>query len=205
MAIGRIVQQIRTIMPKATVLVAIARERRCDQRYVQSAIPLNIMSEEPMMLGDEFWVEETLETLATPSLFATVLQDEGKYVVAREMQECALRGRQNILRSEHPAILNNIYNLATILHRLVANVLRTRDMFEEAEKLQSDALERRKRVLGMNHPETSRSVRDIANMDRLAGRLKESAQRFDRAFDGFRRVLGDSHQLREIMVGSLIG
>jgi hypothetical protein len=54
------------------------------------------------------------DILTSVSNLIGVLQDQGKYEAAEEMNRRALKGREKVLRVEYPFTLINISNLAGV-------------------------------------------------------------------------------------------
>ena len=84
------------------------------------------------------------------SLLALVLQYQGNYEAAEEMNRRAVDGREKVLGVEHPDILVSIGGLAS--------VLLAQGKYEAAEEMHRQVLEGREKVLGVEHPETLFSV-----------------------------------------------
>lgn len=129
--------------------------------------------------------EESLETLSTLSLFATILQARGKYEAAQEMQERALEGRQKILGSDHSHTVRTMNNLATIL--------RDRGKYDMAEGLHRKALAIREKLLGYTHPDTLISVNNLALLLRDRGQYEAAEELHRRALEGQKETLGPRH------------
>ena len=56
------------------------------------------------------------DTLTSINNLASVLQDQGKYDEAEQMNRRALDGREKALGKEHPSTLTSVYCLAYLLH-----------------------------------------------------------------------------------------
>ena len=84
-----------------------------------------------------------LETAQTLDSLALCLQAQEKFDAAESDYRRALKIRQTLLPSDHPAIAQTINSLAWLLY--------TRGEFPESRELYEKALDMRKRVLGPNH------------------------------------------------------
>lgn len=129
--------------------------------------------------------EQSLPTLSSLSLLATILQARGQYVQAQEMQERALDGRRNTLGHEHPDTIRTINNLATIL--------RDQGKYDVAELLHRQALDTRQRLFGPNHPSTLTSVNNLALLLRDQGKYEAAEELHRRALEGQKATLGPRH------------
>ena len=90
------------------------------------------------------------------SLLASVLQDQGKYETAEEINRRALQGREKVLGVEHPDTLSSVNDLAS--------VLRYQGIYQIAEEMNRRALQGREKTLGVEHPGTLTSVRNLASV-----------------------------------------
>jgi tetratricopeptide (TPR) repeat protein len=75
-----------------------------------------------------------------------VLQYQGKYEAAEEMNRRALEGSEKALGKEHPDTLTSVYCLAFLLHQ--------RQQYEAASALYQRASSGYQYVLGPEHPTT---------------------------------------------------
>ena len=85
-------------------------------------------------------------TLSSLSLLALVLQDQGKYEAAEEMNRRALEGREKVLGVEHPDTLTSVYNLAYLFHH--------QQRYNDASVLYLRASAGFPKTLGLDHPMT---------------------------------------------------
>src|SRR5438046_10058044 len=72
-------------------------------------------------------------TFASLGLLASVLQHQGKYAAAEEMNRRALEGREKVLGKVHPETLTSVGNLAL--------VLQNQGKYTAAEEMNRRALE----------------------------------------------------------------
>jgi len=77
------------------------------------------------------------------SNLASVLQQQGKYEAAEEMNRRALEGREKALGKQHPDTLSSV--------SILAGVLQYRGKYEAAEEMNRRALEGREKALGKEH------------------------------------------------------
>ncbi len=127
-------------------------------------------------------VNTTLDSL---SLLASVLQYQGKYEAAEEMNRRALEGREKVLGVEHPSTLTSVDNLAS--------VLRYQGKYEAAEEMNRRALEGYEKVLGVEHPSTLTSVSNLASVLQYQGKYEAAEEMNRRALEGREKVLGVEH------------
>ena len=80
------------------------------------------------------------------SNLASVLQHQGKYEEAEQMNQQALERREKALRKEHPSTLISVGNLAYLYHQ--------QKRYNTASKLYQRACNAYKRTLGPQHPTT---------------------------------------------------
>ena len=86
------------------------------------------------------------DTLTSVSNLVLVLQYQGKYEAAEEMNRRALEGYENVLGVEHPNTLTSVYCLAYLLHQ--------RKQYGPACKLYQRACQGFEISLGHDHPLT---------------------------------------------------
>ena len=60
---------------------------------------------------------EDVATKQSMSIFALLLQYQGKYEAAEEMNRRALEGREKVLGKDYPDTLTGVYCLAYLLHQ----------------------------------------------------------------------------------------
>ncbi len=71
--------------------------------------------------------KEHPDTLTSVSNLVAVLERQGKYEAAKEMNQRALNGREKVLGMKHPSTLTSVSNLAL--------VLRYQGKYEAAEEM----------------------------------------------------------------------
>jgi tetratricopeptide (TPR) repeat protein len=82
---------------------------------------------------------------------AWVLQQQGKYKAAEEINRRVLDGREKGLGPEHLDTLASLSNLAWVLQQ--------QGNYEAAEEMNRQALDGREKALGPEHPDTLMSTR----------------------------------------------
>ncbi|KAF2732966.1 hypothetical protein EJ04DRAFT_469350 [Polyplosphaeria fusca] len=104
--------------------------------------------------------DESIDTLSSVSILASVLQDQGKYEAAEEMNRRALEGREKALGKDHPDTLTSVYCLAHLLH--------TTRCYTEAGELYQRAYDGHVRSLGPQHPRTIACGKHFSALQREA-------------------------------------
>ncbi|KAF8535293.1 hypothetical protein BDD12DRAFT_782634 [Trichophaea hybrida] len=125
------------------------------------------------------------DTLESVSELASVLQSQGKYEQAEQMNRRALEGREKALGPDHPDTLNSVNNWAS--------VLQNQGKYEQAEQMNRRALEAKEKVLGPDHPDTLTSMANLASTYRNQGRSKEAEVLGVQVMETRKRVLGQDH------------
>ncbi|TKA68778.1 hypothetical protein B0A55_09572 [Friedmanniomyces simplex] len=97
---------------------------------------------------------ENEETLAREAMLALVLQYQGKYEAAEEINRRALEGSEKVLGKEHPDTLTSVSNLAS--------VLQDQGKDETAEAIHRRTLAGYEKVPEKEHPERLISVHYLA-------------------------------------------
>ncbi|KAK4890549.1 hypothetical protein LTR49_028725, partial [Elasticomyces elasticus] len=116
---------------------------------------------------------------------AQVLQCQGKYEAAEEMNRRALKGYEKALGPEHPHTLTSVSNLA--------QVLQCQGKYEAAEEMNRRALKGREKALGPEHPHTLTSVSNLALVLQCQGKYKAAEEMDRRALKGREKALGPEH------------
>ena len=83
-------------------------------------------------------------TLTSVSNLASVLQNQGKYEAAEEINRRALEKYKKMLGAEHPNTLTSVYYLTYILH--------SKGQYDAASKLYQRAITGYQKTLGSHHP-----------------------------------------------------
>ncbi len=91
-------------------------------------------------------LQEGSLSLTSVGNLALVLQDQGKYEAAEEMNRRALEGREKVLGVEHPDTLTSVYNLAYLFHH--------QQRYNDASVLYLRASAGLPKTLGPDHPTT---------------------------------------------------
>lgn len=116
--------------------------------------------------------------------FATFYKDQGRFIIAEELNRCALRGHIALLGNEHPETLNTMDSLAVILEK--------QGKYKEAEEMHRQTLELREKVLGNEHRETLISMNNLALVLSWQGKYTEAEEMHRQTLE-LRKVLGDEH------------
>ncbi|RYO92421.1 hypothetical protein DL762_001701 [Monosporascus cannonballus] len=114
-----------------------------------------------------------------------VLDRQGKYDEAKQIQRQALQLSQAVLGKEHPDILANINNLAGVLDRQgkydeaeqihrQALKLNQAGKYDDAEQMYRQALELKKAVLGKEHPDILTNINNLADVLDSQGKYYEA-------------------------------
>jgi tetratricopeptide (TPR) repeat protein len=112
-------------------------------------------------------------------------ETQGKYPVAEEMAQKALKWRELSLGKENLATLGAAHQLATIRD--------LRGRCSEAEEMHRRVLYERMKALGENNLETLVSFHDLAVVLKHQGKYEEAEEAIGRALDGLERLLGREH------------
>lgn len=115
-----------------------------------------------------------------------VLEDQGDYEGAEELQRRALEARERTLGRDHSSTLWSVAKLASLLG--------ARGKYEEAGELSHRALKTRERILGKEHPDMLRSLSIIARKLRSQGKYEEAETIARRALNGFEKIFGKDHR-----------
>ena len=126
-----------------------------------------------------------LDTLASMTNRANVLQEQGKWQEAEEMHREVLEVQRRVLGQEHQDTLASMNGLA--------NVLQEQGQWQEAEEMHREVLEVRRRVLGQEHPDTLASMSNLAMVLRDQGQWQEAEEMHREVLEVRRRVLGQEH------------
>jgi tetratricopeptide (TPR) repeat protein len=111
----------------------------------------------------------------------------GTYELAQPLYELALRVREEMLGSEHPATLISLNNLA--------DLLQARGERPAAQLLYERVLRANEKLLGPDHPDTATSLNNLAVVFRAEGDLVKAGTLFERALRVRERVLRPEHPL----------
>ncbi|KAF2802651.1 HET-domain-containing protein [Mytilinidion resinicola] len=103
--------------------------------------------------------KEHPNTLTSVSNLALVLQYQGKYEQAEDMNRRALEGSEKALGKEHPDTLTSVYCLAYLLHQ--------RQQYKDASPLYQRACAGYQEKLGPDHPTTQACMDHYSSLQRL--------------------------------------
>ena len=98
------------------------------------------------------------ETLSALSLHASVLNEQGKYEAAEEMNQRALEGSEKVLGKEHPDTLISVWCLADLMER--------RGWYIDAVLLYKRAVVGFNTSLGAEHPHALRCQQSLIRLQR---------------------------------------
>ncbi|KAK4032308.1 kinesin light chain [Parachaetomium inaequale] len=128
---------------------------------------------------------EDVTTLASISLFASVLVDQGKWREAEKLNMQVMETRKTKLGADHPDTLRSMANLAAIYGN--------QGRWSEAEKLDVQVMETRKTKLGADHPDTLRSIANLAATYGNQGRWSEAEKLQVQVMETSKTKLGADH------------
>ncbi len=129
--------------------------------------------------------QESPAALETHRLWASALDDNGKYAEAETEFRRLIRIAERVLGAEHPDTLNSRNNLALALH--------SQGKFAEAELEHRAELAIRERVLGAEDPDTLKSRNNLANALHSQGKHAEAEQEQRTVLMVRERALGPEH------------
>ncbi|KAM3070358.1 hypothetical protein ACMFMG_010189 [Clarireedia jacksonii] len=124
--------------------------------------------------------------ITTMNKLACVLEKQGRYKAAEQMERQTLELSKKVLGSEHPNTLTTIHKLTLVLMKQVR--------YEAAHQIGQQALELRKKVLGSGHPETLESMRTIAMVLINLQRYGEAERISRQALELSQNIIGPSHR-----------
>jgi tetratricopeptide (TPR) repeat protein len=130
---------------------------------------------------------QDIELLTATSWFATFYEDQGRFMIAEELNQRALRGRRTLLGKEHPDTLTSMNNLAYVMQQ--------QGKYKEAEHMDRQTLELKQKVLGKEHPSTLLSMHNLAAALGVQRRHKEADQMYRQTLELREKVLGSEHPL----------
>jgi serine/threonine protein kinase len=128
------------------------------------------------------------QTLASLSLMAVLLTEQGKFPEAEKLQRAAFLARTRVLGSEHPDTIASMARLASVLTLQGQNA--------EGVKMKREAFALSQKVSGPEHPDTLKMANSLAAVLWQQGddQLYREAELVQRdAIDREKRVLGPEH------------
>lgn len=129
--------------------------------------------------------EENLDTLANLTISAVMLQDQGKYKEAEEMNRRVLNGKEKVLGKGHLETLISVTNLGV--------VLQSQGKYAEAEAMQRRALEGLESKPGKQHPVTLTCMGRLALVLQDECKYREAEALNQQVLEGYEKVLGMDH------------
>ncbi|KAK5400028.1 hypothetical protein LTR06_011310 [Exophiala xenobiotica] len=143
--------------------------------------------------------EEADETLTSSSLMAVLLRSLGRFDEALEINWQNVSAYGRMLGPDHPNTLMVSNNLAVVLRAYamanLALILDDQGKLYEAETVARRVLELRESELTQEHQSTILSCYCLAHLLHHKGAYDEASVLYQRAYNGFRRLLGSSHTL----------
>ena len=130
------------------------------------------------------WPQDKLTATAL-SLLADTLTHEGNYPEAEKAAREALETDRNMLGSDHPSVLRDMFNLASIL--LVEQ------RYADAEAMYKELIDSARRVLGPQHPGTLAAMGNLATLLEKEKRFADAEKLNRQVLDAQRRTLGVEH------------
>ncbi|KAI5460636.1 hypothetical protein BGZ63DRAFT_425133 [Mariannaea sp. PMI_226] len=128
---------------------------------------------------------EDMATLASMSLLATVMKDQGQWKEAEMLLVQVIEAHKMKVEVDHPGMLASIINLTSIY--------RNQGRWEEAEKLQVQVLETFKSKLGPDHPDILSNMANLASTYWKQGRWEEAEKLQVQVLETFKSKLGPDH------------
>ena len=122
-------------------------------------------------------------------------RDAGRYEVARELFEEALKRSDAVLGADNPDTLWAMGNLA--------GAYRDLGRLADAVSLSEKALKRVKKKLGADHPDTLRAMGNLADAYTATGRLSEAVPLDEAVVQGLKAKLGRDHAKTLIATNNL--
>jgi serine/threonine protein kinase len=119
----------------------------------------------------------------------------GLYDAAFGLMDSALKTRRHLLGDDHPATLQSIISMGSML--------RDWGKLDDAEPYCREALERSRRVLGENDAGTIVSISNMGGLLRAQSKYSEAEQYSREALEKSRRVLGEKHETTLIVLSNL--
>ena len=126
-----------------------------------------------------------INILNSLDLLASVLQDQGKYKAAEEMNRRVLKAEEKVLGVEYLDILISADNLASMLQ--------DQGKYEVAKKMDRRALKGSEKVLKVEHLDTLSSVGNLVLVLYNRGEYEAAEEMIRRAMEGYEKVLGVEH------------
>jgi non-specific serine/threonine protein kinase/serine/threonine-protein kinase len=130
------------------------------------------------------WPQDKLTATAL-SLLADTLTHEGNYPEAEKAAREALETDRKMLGSDHPSVLRDMFNLASIL--LV------QQRYADAEAMYKELIESARRVLGPQHPGTLAAMGNLAALLEKEKRFADAEKLNRQVLDAQRQTLGLEH------------
>ena len=215
----RIAQRLRI----ATVLMALARWKECEEQQRQALAEATALADSELVarasnelgqllqrtnrLGEaEPLMRRALEILAAygeqhPDVatclgnLATLLQDTNRFVEAEPLMRRALEIDVAALGEQHPNVAVRLNNLA--------QVLKDTNRIEEAEPLMRRALEITLASLGDQHPTVGTRLNNLAVLLQDTNRIEEAEPLMRRAMEIDEAVHGDLHPTVAVRLNNL--
>ena len=135
------------------------------------------------------------ERLEIARKFIRVLNENGQWQDAVELEEKVLKACKRTLGDEHPSTILSMNNLAWSYN----NLGRPQDAVQLREKV----LEACKRTLGDEHPNTLLSISNLAASYSDLGRSQDAVELEEKVLEARKRTLGDEHPATLLSMGNL--
>ena len=148
------------------------------RRLIFPHIKANKLYERQMGLIKQYYDDEWIN-------FALVLQENGDFNSAEQLEVQVMDMRKKILGADHPDTLRSIANLAS--------TYRNQGRWNEAEQLDIQVMDMRKKLLGADHPDTRSSMANLACTYSNQGRWNEAEQLEIQVMDMRKKLLGADH------------
>ena len=148
------------------------------RRLVFPHIKANKLYERQIGLIKQYYDDEWIN-------FALVLQENGDFNSAEQLEVQVIDMRKKLLGVKHPDTFYSMTNLA--------NIYRNQGRWNEAEQLQIQVMNMTKKLLGADHPDTLRSMGNLGSTYRNQGRWNEAEQLEIQVMDMTKKLLGAEH------------
>ena len=171
-------------------MVQLARILGFESRYAEA----EKLNRDALDVAKRKWPQDRLTATAL-SLLADTLTHESKYPEAEKAAREALEMDRRALRSDHPSVLRDMFNLAGILTE--------EKHYADAEEMSKELIESARRVLGPQHPSTLTAMSNLVSLLDEEKRFAEAEKLNREVLEALRRSLGPEHASTLLSMGNL--
>jgi non-specific serine/threonine protein kinase/serine/threonine-protein kinase len=161
-------------------MVQLARILGFESRYDEA----EKLNREALEIARRKWPQDRLTATAL-SLLADTLTHEQKYPEAEKAVREALETDRRTLGSDHPSVLRDMFNLASILL--------DEQRYADAEAMYKELIESARRVLGPQHPGTLAAMGNLATLLEKEKRFADAEKLNRQVLAAQRQTLGPEH------------